>query len=96
MAKLYPNDKGFLVVVMNHEEALDCHLGVIEDGRHIVIDNNTGELITDAIYYVCVLNMCFSKSSFIRWLAYTTKRHNKDILYEKRNFERVKNLIRIS
>lgn len=49
MAKLYPNDKGFLVVAMNHEEALKCNFGVIEDAHPIIIDNNTSELITDVI-----------------------------------------------
>lgn len=39
--------------------------------------------------------MCFSKSSCIKWLANTTKRCNKDILYEKRNFEYVKSKIKV-
>lgn len=96
MAKLYNNDKGFLVVVMNHEEALKCNFGVIEDGHHIVIDDNTNEPIYDAIYYVCVLNMCFNKSSFIGWLNDShTKRYDEDIRYEQRHLDYVESKITV-
>lgn len=97
MAKSVTNEKGFLVIAMTPEEAIDkCKFGIYDPiyGRTILIDDHTNEIINNEpyVYYVAVLNCLFSCNSFRTWLK-TATRYVEDIVYEESAYKHYAKLL---
>ena len=87
MAKSIVTQKGFRVIAMTPEEAINkCKFGVYESkySRIILIDDYTNEMLNDEsyVYYVAVLNCLFSYKTFRTWLKTATK-YAEDDVYEE-------------
>ena len=89
MAQLYKNDKGFLVIEMNHKEATEiCNFGcIINNTEHHIVCDNCNNLIDkkDNIYYFAVLNRAFCKECTDDIIA-NIDRELDDISYEERHY----------
>lgn len=81
MAKQFINDKGFLIIKLNKEEANFIGFGFSGDCLCMSCNN----VIKDNMYYIAVLNDCMCKDCLDKFLKEYT-RHQEDIPYEKRNF----------
>lgn len=98
MARVVPNNKGFLIIAMTPIEASDiCGFGFnIGFPHRIIVDDNTNETINNHsyIYYVSVLNRVFSKTTLKHWLE-SAKRYEEDIPFEQRHFNHYKKLLNL-
>lgn len=79
MAKQYQNEKGFLIIEMNKEEAASINFGIYGTGECICMGCN--EIIQDNIYYIAVLNDCMCKECCDNFIKHR-KRYPEDISYE--------------
>lgn len=90
MAVRVENEKGFLVITMSVQEAVDvCHFGFAEteltDGC-LICDNCNADLKDESlVYYVPVLNRLFCTECYKEWYA-TATRYDEDIPYEEKYF----------
>jgi hypothetical protein len=93
MAKKYDNDKGFLVIEMNYEEARDiCGFGItyVNEDTGVVYDHKLlcytcNNSITDNVYYVAAINHALCKECCDDFIK-NIDRHPEDIPYEKRHY----------
>ena len=93
MAKIYKNDKNFLVIEMSYEEAKDiCEFGITQInkdtgeiiGHNLLCDSCNNE-VTDNIYYVAVLNRALCKECCDDFID-NISRDKEDIPYEVRHY----------
>lgn len=99
MARTVPNKKGFLIIAMTLQEAIEkCKFGFYEPiyGVHLLVDDNTNECLNkySYIYYVAVLNKVFSKANVKHWLL-SAERYEEDIPYEQRYFNYYKQILNL-
>ena len=93
MAKKYENDKGFLIIEMDYNEAKDkCDFGIdILDkdtglvDRHIILCDSCNDIMKDNIYYVAVINRALCKECCDDFIS-GVDRYEEDIPYEVRHY----------
>lgn len=94
MAKKIENKKGFLIIEMTVEEAInDCMFGcageIICDGCNKYINNPE-----DMIYYIAVLNMAFCKECLDEFLN-RQEHYKEDEDVEKKNYNFIARMVAI-
>lgn len=82
MAKIVDNNKGFKVICMNNNEAVNLGFGIFP-GSCICMRCNS--LVFDEIYYIAVLNDVMCKSCYEKWYE-SAIRYNDDAECENRYF----------
>lgn len=92
MAKKIENEKGFLIIEMTVEEAInDCMFGcageIICDGCIKCINNPE-----DIIYYIAVLNMAFCKECLDEFLN-RQEHYEEDEDVEKKNYNFIARMV---
>lgn len=92
MAKKIKNKKGFLIIEMTVEEAInDCMFGcageIICDGCNKYTNNPE-----DIIYYIAVLNMAFCKECLNEFLN-RQERYEEDEDVEKKNYNFIARMV---
>lgn len=101
MARKVINKKGFLIIAMTPDEAINkCKFGINISAynQSILIDDNTNKPLNGEpyVYYVAVLNKLFSKNTIRHWLYdISTIRYDEDIAYEKRYYNYYANILKI-
>lgn len=93
MARRIENNKGFLIIEMTPEEAIDiCGFGCYEE----LICDDCNERLNDyeCVYYIPVLSSVFCKQCYIDWVNYAT-RYDEDIEYETKQFNHYAKLLNI-
>ena len=83
MAKIVDNNKGFKVICMNNEEAIDIRFGIVPGACICTSCNNP---IWGEIYYIAALNDVMCKSCYEKWYANATH-YGDDAEYENRYFD---------
>lgn len=87
MASKVKNDKGFLVIKMSLDEAVNvCGFGYTEGGETYLIDANTNDFIGNTVYYVAALNDIFGEESYKEWYDSATY-YEEDAYYENKHYE---------
>ena len=86
MAAKFENNKGFLIIEMTPEEAINkCVFGYIDKHQHIdlLVCDNCGDKITyhNKVYYVSVLNRLLCKDCCERFVR-NFKHYEEDKSYE--------------
>lgn len=81
MAEIVNNDKGFKVLKLSPQEALNAGMG-IPAGCICVHCNN---IIANNIYYIAVLNDCMCENCYNEWFK-DSKYYPEDAKIEERNF----------
>lgn len=95
MASKYENEKGFLVIAMTPDEAIDnCHFGFYDKSsqEYYLVDDRTNDNIINSVYvyYIAVLNMLVGISSLNEWLeSESTFRFTEDIPLEIMNYNHI-------
>lgn len=92
MANIVKNDKGFLVIEMTPDEAINvCNFGVYDatDRQVYLICDSCEKLLNfeEHVYYIAVLNHLVDKDCYDDWMAYA-ERYNEDIAYEENLFNK--------
>lgn len=92
MAKKIENEKGFLIIEMTVEEAInDCMFGctgeIICDGCNKYTNN-----LEDIIYYIAVLNMAFCKECLDEFLN-RQEHYEEDEDFEKENYNLIARMV---
>ena len=86
MASKVKNDKGFLVIKMSLDEAVNvCGFGYTEGGETYLIDANTNDFIGDTVYYVAILNDIFGEESYKEWYD-SAEYYEEDAYYETEQY----------
>ena len=94
MAKLYKNDKGFLIIQMNLVEALlRCDIGNFCDNCNNRIDIAETDGYDD-IYYIAVINRAVCKNCCEDFIKGYNK-NPEDKSYEKSNYNRYAKLLNL-
>lgn len=94
MAKKIENKKGFLVIEMTVEEAINkCMFGHNDE---IICDNCNKDMVNpnDVIYYVAVLNMAFCKDCLDEFIE-RQDRFEEDADVEAKNYEFIADMVGI-
>jgi nitrous oxidase accessory protein NosD len=101
MARKVINKKGFLIIAMTPEEAIDkCKFGFHNYATHetILVNDDSNDILNNEnyVYYIAVLNRLFSKSSTRKWLnSESTIRFDEDTLYEEKYYNYYSKILRI-
>ena len=90
MANRIKNDKGFLVIEMTPDEAINvCNFGVYDntDKHTYLICDICNKLLNfeEQVYYIAVLNYLVDKDCYNDWVS-RAKRYTEDISYEEHLF----------
>lgn len=95
MATKVQNEKGFLVIKMSLNEAINtCGFGYNHGGEAYLLDGNTNDMIDGDVYYVAVLNEVFGEESYNEWYDSATF-YKEDIPYEKEHFNYYSNKLNL-
>lgn len=92
MANRVKNDKGFLIIEMTPDEAINiCDFGIydVTDRQTYLICDNCNKLLNfeKQVYYIAVLNYLVDKDCYNDWVSHA-KRYNEDIAYEEKLFNK--------
>lgn len=82
MAKKFKNEKGFLIIEMDKDEAKSIGFGLSEG----CVCMHCNSIIKDKIYYIAALNDVMDKECLDAWLAWAT-RYEEDIPYEQKYYD---------
>lgn len=94
MAKVYNNDKGFLLIECDNDDAEKCNFGLKTIFGRIVIDCITNENNFAPFIYVACLNDCILKKNIDNWIEKTPHYEDyNDVKIEKRNYNHYANLL---
>ena len=101
MARKVQNDKGFLIIEMTPDEAMNnCKFGVsinLNDIKyHDLICDNCNKCLNqdDYIYYIAVLNMVFCKECYDEWYEHAVH-YVDDNEYEKACYDEIVELLNL-
>lgn len=92
MANRVKNDKGFLIIEMTPDEAINvCNFGIYDDTyrQTCLICDECNKLLNveERVYYIAVLNYLVDKDCYDDWVSHA-KRYNEDIAYEEKLFNK--------
>ena len=90
MANRIKNNKGFLVIEMTPDEAINvCNFGVYNDTNKqtYLICDRCDKLLNfeERVYYIAVLNYLVDKDCYNHWISHA-ERYTEDISYEEHLF----------
>lgn len=97
MAKIIENEKGFRIIEMTADEAVNkCGFGFTEQGETVLIDDITNELLEThkPLRYIAVLNYLVSVESYEDWYK-NAIHYPEDKKYEENHFNYIKNLLNL-
>ena len=92
MANRVKNDKGFLIIEMTPDEAINiCNFGAYDatDRQVYLVCDSCNKLLNfeERVYYIPVLGSLVDKDCYNDWIAYA-KRYDEDISYEENLFNK--------
>lgn len=97
MARIIENDKGFKVIEMTADEAVNkCGFGFTECGETILVDDDTNEILESdrPVIYIAVLNHLVSVETYNDWLSEAVN-YPEDKPFENKHFNYIKNLLNL-
>lgn len=92
MANRIENNKGFLIIEMTPDEAINiCNFGIydVTDRQIYLICDSCNKSLNfeERVYYIAVLNQLVDKDCYTDWISHA-KRYNEDIDYEEGLFNK--------